>query len=232
MTNFILKVKINKYFPKFEAIPYNNFICLMICNNYFSEIKLSEIKNKIFSYTSKAENNSDLLLKIKLIDYVQNYSLVGVYDLVIPYLNIIKMLNKIYSSYYKQVMLKMSKYYNFNICLDLTIEVSSLEANTSKLIKEIKYKNLDYKKSNSNKPIREALRLKYSKKNSKFKVKKFEVPKRNNNENEFDNSNFNKNNSNYKNFTVNNYLNIFKTENKIEKHINFIIKNKSRNNLF
>ena len=91
---------------------------------------------------------------------------------------------------------------------------------------------MDYKKSNSNKPIREALKLKYSKKNSKFKVKKFEVPKRNNNENEFDNSNFNKNNSNYKNFTVNNYLNIIKTENKTEKHINFIIKNKSRNNLF
>ena len=232
MTNFILKVKINKYFPKIETIPYNNFICLMICNNYFSEIKLSEIKSKIFSYTSKEMNNSDLLLKIKLIDYVENYSLVGVYDLVIPYLNIIKMFNKIYTSYNKQVMLRMSNNYNFNICLDLTIEVSTLEANTSIFIKEINYKTFDYKNSNSNKPMREALKLNYNKKNLKSKIKKFAVPKRNNNENEFYDSSFIRNNSNYNNVMVNNYLNIFRTENKTGKYINYNIKNRSPNNLF
>ena len=204
MKNFILKVKINNYFPKFETIPYNNYICLIICNNYFSEIKLSEIKSKIFSYTSKEMNNSDLLLKIKLIDYVENYSLVGVYDLVIPYLNIIKMFNKIYTSYNKQVMLRMSNNYNFNICLDLTIEVSTLEANTSIFIKEINYKTFDYKNSNSNKPMREALKLNYNKKNLKSKIKKFAVPKRNNNENEFYDSSFIRNNSNYNNVMVNN----------------------------
>ena len=214
MTNLLLKVKIKKYFPKLEAIPYNNFICLMICNNYFSEIKLSEIKSKIFSYTSKEMNNSDLLLKIKLIDYIENYSLVGVYDLVIPYLNIIKMFNKIYTSYNKQVMLRMSNNYNFNICLDLTIEVSTLEANTSIFIKEINYKTFDYKNSNSNKPMREALKLNYNKKNLKSKIKKFAVPKRNNNDNEFYDSSFIRNNSNYNNVMVNNYLNIFRTENK------------------
>ena len=90
-------------------------------------------------------------------------------------------------------MLKMSYKYNFNICLDLTIEISSLEANTSVFIKEINYKNFDYKKSNSNKPMREALKLNYNKKSMKFKNKKHEIPKRNNNENEFHETNFNKN---------------------------------------
>lgn len=230
MTNFILKVKINNYFPKLETIPYNNFICLMICNNYFSEIKLSEIKSKIYSYTSKSMNNSDLLLKIKLIDYVQNYSLVGVYDLVIPYLNIIKMFNKIYTSYNKQIMLKMSNNYNFNICLDLTIEVSTLEANTSIFIKEINYKTFDYKKSNSNKPMREALKLNYNQKNLKFKIKKFAISKRNNKDNEIYGPSFNRNNSNYNNVKVNNYLNIFRTESKADKYIN--INNRSPNNLY
>ena len=230
MTNFILKVKINNYFPKLETIPYNNFICLMICNNYFSEIKLSEIKSKIYSYTSKSMNNSDLLLKIKLIDYVQNYSLVGVYDLVIPYLNIIKMFNKIYTSYNKQIMLKMSNNYNFNMCLDLTIEVSTLEVKTSIFIKEINYKTFDYKKSNSNKPMREALKLNYNQKNLKFKIKKFAISKRNNKENEIYGPSFNRNNSNYNNVKVNNYLNIFRTENKADKYIN--INNRSPNNLY
>ena len=232
MTNFILKVKINNYFPKFETIPYNNYICLLICNNYFSEIKLSEIKSKIFSYASNEMNHSDLLLKIKLIDHAQNYSLIGVYDLIIPYINIIKMFKKIYSSYNKQIMLKMSNNYNFNICLDLTIEVSTLEANTSILNKEINYKTFDYNKSNSNKPIREALKLYNNKKNFEFKIKKLAMSKRNNKENEFYDSSFNKNNSNYNNIIVNNYLNFFRSENKTDKDINYNIKNRSPNNLF
>jgi len=232
MSKFKLQVKINTYFPKLSIIPYNNYICLMICNNYFSEIKLREIKDKIFSYTSKEMKNSDLLLKIKLIDFVQNYSLVGVYDLIIPYINIIKMYNKIYTSYNKQIMLKMSSNYNFNIFLDLTIEVSTLEANTSIFLKEISYKNLDFKKSNSNKPIREVLKLDHNKKSLKYKIKKLAMQKINNNEKDFYDSSFNKNNLNYNNVIVNNYLNIFRTENKKDKFTNFNMKNKSSNNLF
>ena len=142
------------------------------------------------------------------------------------------MFNKIYTSYNKQVMLRMSNNYNFNICLDLTIEVSTLEANTSIFIKEINYKTFDYKNSNSNKPMREALKLNYNKKNLKSKIKKFAVPKRNNNENEFYDSSFIRNNSNYNNVKVNNYLNIFGSENKTSKCINYNIKNRSPNNLF
>jgi hypothetical protein len=126
----------------------------------------------------------------------------------------------------------MSNNYNFNICLDLTIEVSTLEANTSIFLKEINYKIFDYKNSNSNKPIREALKLNYNKKNLKSKIKKFAVPKRNNNENEFYDSSFIRNNSNYNNVKVNNYLNIFGSENKTSKCINYNIKNRSPNNLF
>ena len=40
MTNYVIKVKINDYFPKIDAIPFDNYICVISCNNSYSKIKL------------------------------------------------------------------------------------------------------------------------------------------------------------------------------------------------
>lgn len=84
MTNFRIKVKINDYFSKIDAIPYDNYICVITCNNCYSIIKLTEHNYQIFQHSYKLIKNMDLLFNLKLINYVDN-TLVGMYDLIIPH---------------------------------------------------------------------------------------------------------------------------------------------------
>ena len=50
MSNYQIKIKINDYFPKIDAIPYDNYICIISCNSCYSKIKLTEHKYQIFQH--------------------------------------------------------------------------------------------------------------------------------------------------------------------------------------
>ena len=66
MSNYRIKIKINDYFPKIDAIPFENYICIISCNNIFSKIKLTEYKYQYFQNNFKLQKNTDLLFNIKL----------------------------------------------------------------------------------------------------------------------------------------------------------------------
>ena len=108
MTNFRIKVKINDYFSKIDAIPYDNYICVITCNNCYSVIKLTEHKHQIFQHTLKLVKNMDLLFNLKLINYVDNNTLVGMYDLIIPYSKINQISQRNKSVFKQQVKLIMN----------------------------------------------------------------------------------------------------------------------------
>ena len=137
MTNFRIKVKINDYFSKIDAIPYDNYICVISCNNCYSIIKLTEHKHQIFQHAYKLIKNMDLLFNLKLINYADNNTLVGMYDLIIPYSKINQISQKNKSIFQRQVKLIMNsnvkiKLFDYlmnipNIYLDLIFEFSLIE---------------------------------------------------------------------------------------------------------
>ena len=137
MTNFRIKVKINDYFSKIDAIPYDNYICVITCNNCYSIIKLTEHNHQIFQHAYKLIKNMDLLFNLKLINYADNNTLVGMYDLVIPYSKIYQISQKSKSIFKHQVKLIMNsnvkiKLFDYlmnipNIFLDLIFEFSIID---------------------------------------------------------------------------------------------------------
>lgn len=137
MTNFRIKVKINDYFSKIDAIPYDNYICVITCNNSYSIIKLTEHKHQIFQHSYKLVKNTDLLFNFKLINYVDNNTLVGMYDLIIPYSKINQISQKNKSVFQQQVKLIMNsnvkiKIFDYlmnipNIYLDLIFDFSLID---------------------------------------------------------------------------------------------------------
>ena len=136
MTNFRIKVKINDYFSKIDAIPYDNFICVITCNNCYSIIKLTEHNYQIFQHSYKLIKNMDLLFNLKLINYVDN-TLVGMYDLIIPHSKINQISQKNKSIFKHQIKLIMNsnvkiKLFDYlmnipNIFLDLIFEFSLID---------------------------------------------------------------------------------------------------------
>ena len=136
MTNFRIKVKINDYFSKIDAIPYDNYICVITCNNCYSIIKLTEHNYQIFQHSYKLIKNMDLLFNLKLINYVDN-TLVGMYDLIIPHSKINQISQKNKSIFKHQIKLIMNsnvkiKLFDYlmnipNIFLDLIFEFSLID---------------------------------------------------------------------------------------------------------
>ena len=136
MTNFRIKVKINDYFSKIDAIPYDNYICVITCNNCYSIIKLTEHNYQIFQHSYKLMKNMDLLFNLKLINYVDN-TLVGMYDLIIPHSKINQISQKNKSIFKHQIKLIMNsnvkiKLFDYlmnipNIFLDLIFEFSLID---------------------------------------------------------------------------------------------------------
>ena len=139
MINCILKVKINDFFPKIDAIPYKDLIFIIKYNNSYSKIKVIEKDIQFFQHSLQIQNNTDLKLKIKLIDYMKNNILLGSCDLLIPYQKINQMIGNIFLSYRQQVQLKVNPSLKIkllnktliisNIYLDLGIEITSLDNN-------------------------------------------------------------------------------------------------------
>ena len=77
-------ITIKEYFPKDPHIPYKNFICLFISNNFNSKIKLSDLSHKN-SIKHKFECiDSNIIYNIHMLDSIKN-SLIGIYQLSINY---------------------------------------------------------------------------------------------------------------------------------------------------
>ena len=145
MSNYLIKVKISDYFPKIDAIPFEYYICVISCNNYYSKIKLTEFKYQFFQHTFKLMKNTDLLFNIKLINYLENNTLIGIYDLLIPYTKINQIMERNTSYYQQQIKLIMNSNVKIklfgtmmnitSIYLDLIFEISLMENYTPSINK-------------------------------------------------------------------------------------------------
>ena len=139
MSNYRVKIKINDYFPKIDAIPYDDFICLISCNNFYSRIKLTEYESRQFKFDLKIIKNVDLLFTIKVINYVDNNKLVGMYNLIIPHNKVNQILQREISLYKQQIKLIMNSNIKIklfgimmnitNIYLDLIFQITSINDN-------------------------------------------------------------------------------------------------------
>ena len=139
MSNYRVKIKINDFFPKIDAIPYDDFICLISCSNYYSRIKLTEYESQQFKFDLKIIKNTDLLFTIKLINYIDNNKLIGMYNLIIPHNMVNQILQREISLYKQQIKLIMNSNVKIklfglmmnitNIYLDLIFQISSIKGN-------------------------------------------------------------------------------------------------------
>ena len=223
MSNYRIKVKINDYFPKIDAIPFDNYICVISCNTSYSKIKLSEFQNEYFQHNFNIIKNTDLLFNIKLVNFLDNNSLVGIYDLLIPYTKVNQILQRKSSFYQQQIKLIMNSNVKIklfgtmmnitSIYLDLIFEISLIENNTpvvNKLriydiignnnIDELLKKNYNKKLNvNNNKYIKEdeqKKKISFSKSpnlNDIYDLYNGEINDRKENEKMHDNYNYNKN---------------------------------------
>lgn len=108
MDNYRIKIKINDYFPKIDAIPFDDYICSISFNNFNNNIKITEYTNKIFQFDFNSNIKKDLLFRIKLINYKERNMLVGYYDLLIPFAIISRFIRKKISIYRQQIKLIMN----------------------------------------------------------------------------------------------------------------------------
>ena len=141
MSNYRVKIQINDFFPKIDAIPYDDFICLISCNNYYSRIKLTEYQSQQFKFDLKIIRNTDLLFNIKLINYLDNNKLVGMYNLIIPHNKVNQILQREISLYKQQIKLIINSNIKIklfgimmnitNIYLDLIFQISAINANSA-----------------------------------------------------------------------------------------------------
>ena len=135
MSNYQIKIKINDYFPKIDAIPFDNYICVITCNNMHSKIKLTEYKYQYFQNIFKLQKNMDLLFNIKIINYLENNTLIGIYDLILPYTKVNQTLQRKTSYYQQQVKLIM----NSNVKIKLFGTMMNITSIYLDLIFEISY---------------------------------------------------------------------------------------------
>ena len=248
MSNCILKVQLNEYYPKIDNIPYNHYICLLIYNNYYSEIKLSNNKENFFQYKLRIiDNSSDILLKVKLLNSLQN-SIIGKGDLIIPFIKLKQMINNYNNFLAYHQLLKIGldskiivKSFNqimnvTNIYLDFTIELYSIDNYRSCLIKNDSFYKSPY--DDGKKTFRGAIQLNNSERYNRYK-NNYNISN-NNNIHEFDNSDSDMhsdiNNLNYISTDSNNYYNNYKLLKKPYKNIKLnpselsLIKNNNKDN--
>ena len=250
MIKCLLKIKISDYFPKIDAIPYNNFICLIKYNNFISKIKISERNDKSFIHKIKIMNKADLLLNIQLIDFLSNNSLIASCDLLIPFNKFNQILKNIFLTYHQQVQLRLNQDLNIkiikninNIYLDLIIEITQIEANISSMNKNNKLEIYNYIskipiKNNNENLINTYHYINYSKKrnysNSHLIPKNESLYKNERNHAYIKNDNTDNNYDNNHldisyNVINNNYLNYINTDNN-KYFIDYNIK-KAKNNI-
>ena len=228
MSNYRVKIKINDFFPKIDAIPYDDFICLISCSNYYSRIKLTEYESQQFKFDLKIIKNTDLLFTIKLINYIDNNKLIGMYNLIIPHNMVNQILQREISLYKQQIKLIMNSNVKIklfgimmnitNIYLDLIFQISSIKGNmvinTNQINRMKLYEMLENNSYAKN--YGKNKKKNKSSNNSKIDIKKNNI-----------NNNININLSKSPNIYYNNYLYDFKENdiNKGKKHNNSNIKN-------
>ena len=245
MTNCVLKVKINDYFPKIDSIPYEDYACVIIYNNIYTEIKLSQNDNQIFMEELMILNNDDIILNIKLIDYTKRNTLIGNANVLIPYIKINQMLKKIFLSYHQQIQLRMNPNVKLNhlnkemnnisnIYLDLIIEISLKKKNINKIplmkykINNFKnFKIYDYK---GQKPIRESFKLNNNQNNNNGNIYNEDIISKK--INFLKSPLLSKNNSFYKSINNNNYIKFYNKPNNKNKDKCFDINYNVINNNF
>ena len=230
MAKYRIKIKINDYFPKIDAIPFDDYICSISCNNYNNIMKITESTNKIFQFDFNSNINKDLLFNIKLINFKERNMLVGFYDLIIPFQIINRLIQKKISVYRHQIKLIMNSNVKIillgnmmnitSIYLDLffKINVNDSQINKYHIFDIIGRNNAcsSFSKKNNNTSDN------YGKNNSKnnFKKSNYYIGNKNKKE-EYISNNINYKNNNYKfinsdynyNIMNNNYLNQFKIYN-------------------
>ena len=79
-----ITITIKDYFPKESYIPYENFVCLFINNNFNSKIRLSNLSNQNFIKHKIESNNSNIIYNLHVLDSFKN-SLIGIYHLIINF---------------------------------------------------------------------------------------------------------------------------------------------------
>ena len=223
--SYRVKIKINDFFPKIDAIPYDDFICLISCNNYYSRIKLTEYESQQFKFDLKIIKNTDLLFNVKLINYIDNNKLIGMYNLIIPHNMVNQILQREDSMYKQQIKLIMNSNVKIklfgimmnitNIYLDLVFQFSSTKGNLVLNRNHInKMKLYEMLENNS-----------YAKNYGKNKKKN--KSSNNNSKSDTKKNNMNINLSKSPNIYYNNYIYDFKENeiNRDKKHVNSNIKN-------
>ena len=189
MSNYRIKVKINDYFPKIDAIPFENYLCIISCNNSYSNIKLTEYKYQFFQHTFKLIKNTDILFKIKLINYLDKNTIIGIYDLLIPDTKVNQILKRNTSFYQQQIKLIMNSNVKIklfgtmmnitSIYLDLIFEISLIENYTPSINKLRIYDIIE------NKDIEEIMNNHYKKvkdnnnlnRNIQLNIQKYKIAK-------------------------------------------------------
>ena len=230
MVNYRIKIKINDYFPKIDAIPFDDYICSISYNNYNNNMKITECTKKIFQFDFNSDINKDLLFSIKLINYKERNMLVGFYDLIIPFAIINRFIRKKISIYRQQIKLIMNSNVKIillgtmmnitSIYLDLFFKINANDIQINKYqIFDIMGRNNTYSSfSKKNNNLSDNFGKNSPKNNSKKsnyyignKNKKEEYISNNLN---YKKNNYKFNNSDYNyNIMNNNYLNQFKIYN-------------------
>ncbi len=100
-----LTIKINDYYPKIGKLTYNNYNCIISCNNNQSTIPLKEIKTNNY-FSENANINSDLIILLKINEHNKNL-LISNSQIIIPYIKLLQL--------YKQKEILYERFLKFNI---------------------------------------------------------------------------------------------------------------------
>ena len=83
MNYFTVLIKIKDFFPKFEAIPFDNYLCIFTNNEFEGRISLTQYKYQYIKHEIK-DINTDIKYKILVTDFISKKQ-IGVSDYVISY---------------------------------------------------------------------------------------------------------------------------------------------------
>ena len=103
MKSCTISFRIKDYFPKIDTIPFEEYVCLFINGEFNEKIPLIEKDYNICKHQIN-NVNSDLKYKIHLVN-INDFSLVGICDIVIPYAIISQF--EISGSFIKEQQLKL-----------------------------------------------------------------------------------------------------------------------------
>ena len=148
MTNYLISFKINDYNPKLSSISYNNYICILIYENFKARIPLTGNESKNYKHLLR-NIKSDLHYKITLFDE-KIKTLIGINDFIIPYKVLFKInpnSSFIYEKELKFIISMATKLKIFgpsNTMEDIHIKISA------KIFKKEKYTKLNKIKNSPN----------------------------------------------------------------------------------